>query len=86
MCIRDRPNPFSQNTTIRFSLEKSGDASLRFYDLSGRLLYDVSATYTQGMNTVVISQDKLGISNGIVICQLQAAGFTATQKMVVVRQ
>ena len=81
----NEPNPFSQNTTIRFSLEKSGDASLRFYDLSGRLLYDVTATYTQGMNTVVISQEKLGISNGIVICQLHAAGFTATQKMVVVR-
>lgn len=86
MLFVNEPNPFSQNTTIRFSLEQSGDASLRFYDLSGRLLHDVSATYTQGMNTVVISQDKLGISNGIVICQLQAAGFTATQKMVVVRQ
>ncbi|HSF89601.1 MAG TPA: dockerin type I domain-containing protein, partial [Saprospiraceae bacterium] len=82
----NEPNPFSENTTVRFSLEQSGDASLRFYDLSGRLLHDISATYSQGMNTVVIAQDKLGISHGIVICQLQAAGFTATQKMVVVRE
>ncbi len=79
----NEPNPFSQSTTIRFRLAEEGQAVLRFYDLSGRVLHIVSGIYAEGINTVVISAEDLDMQEGMVICQLQGQGFVAAQKMVV---
>jgi hypothetical protein len=82
----NKPNPFSQFTTIQFKLEQAGRGTLRFYDLAGRVLYVETDDFVKGLNTFELSTDKLGIQSGIVICQLQSEGFVATQKMVVVRE
>jgi hypothetical protein len=79
----NEPNPFSQSTTVRFRLAEEGQAVLRFFDLSGRVLHTVSGIYTEGINTVVIAAEDLDMQEGMVICQLQGQGFVATQKMVV---
>jgi len=79
----NEPNPFSQSTTVRFRLAEEGQAVLRFFDLSGRVLHIVSGVYTEGINTVVISAEDLDMQEGMVICQLQGQGFVAAQKMVV---
>ncbi|MBK9105238.1 MAG: T9SS type A sorting domain-containing protein [Saprospiraceae bacterium] len=82
----NQPNPFAQKTSIRFSLEQDGQASIRLYDLSGKVIFSHSGLFRKGMNVIEVTADQIGLSHGIVVCQLQADGFVATQKMVVVRQ
>ena len=80
--FQNEPNPFSASTIIRFQLEQSGEATIRIFDLSGRLITEQKGDFAEGMNTVELTAAQLGISNGILICQLQASEFVATQRVV----
>jgi len=83
--FQNEPNPFSQSTVIRFQLATAGHATIRIVDLSGRFIAEKSGDFASGMNSIELNKNDLGMSNGIVICQLQADGFVATQRMVVLR-
>lgn len=76
----NQPNPFAQKTSIRFSLEQDGPASIRLYDLSGKVLFSHQGMYSKGMNAIEVTTDQIGLSIGIVVCQLQADGFVARRK------
>ena len=80
--FQNEPNPFSASTTIRFQLEQSGEAMIRIFDLSGRLITEQHGDFVKGMNAVELTKAELGASNGILICQLQAGGFVGTQRIV----
>lgn len=75
------PNPFNPNTTFRFTLPKSGNVTLKFYDALGS---EVS-TYVDGfMNagSYSVEFDGSSLASGVYFYKLQAGDFVSTKKMV----
>jgi hypothetical protein len=83
------PNPFNPSTTISFSVRESGPVRLVVYDVSGarvRTLLDEETSAGEhfvtwdGTNNAGHS-----VASGVYFYRLQAAGFTETRKMVVMK-
>ncbi len=79
--FQNEPNPFRGSTTISFNLPEAANASLKVYDVTGKVLYATSADYAKGVNNVRI--DGLNVS-GVLYYQLDSDDFTATKKMIVI--
>lgn len=78
------PNPFLDQTTIKFRLPAATMATLRVFDAAGRAVYNRTADYATGFHTLVIHQSDLG-GSGVFFCQLQTSGGSLVRKMVVLR-
>ena len=83
--LQGDPNPFTQITTLKYNLQSDSDVTLRFYDLSGRLLFATESIGRKGLNTLEVTRDQLGMNEGMVICQLQAGNFVTVQKLMLIR-
>ncbi len=83
------PNPFNPNTTIRYSLEKGGNAELTVYDVAGRQIRTlVSGFVPEGEHRVTWNgQDDRGIpaASGVYFYRLRTDGFVETRKMVLLK-
>ena len=78
------PNPFNATTTISFSLPRAGLGELALFDLEGRLVGNLaSGRMSAGSHTY--SLDASALATGVYIVKLQAAGQTATQKLVLMK-
>jgi hypothetical protein len=82
------PNPFNASTTIRFALPTDSDVSLRIYNVAGQLVRE----YKQHMNTGYRSITWDGtnakgevVASGVYFYKLQAADFTKTLKMTLLK-
>lgn len=80
---QNRPNPVSGNTAISFSLPRASDYTLKVYNVAGQVVSTISGRGQAGNNSV--SWNSRGVSNGVYFYQLNAAGSTATRKMIVVK-
>jgi hypothetical protein len=75
------PNPFNNSTTIPFELPQSGHATLKVYDINGRLVKTlVDAPLEQGSHLLTFTADNL--ASGTYFVSLSAGGFRAVKKMV----
>ncbi len=88
--LQNYPNPFNPQTTISFNLPQETIASLRVYDLSGRLVRTLlnNETAPQGLNQVVWNgRNDSGqqVPSGVFFYRLEAAGFTESKRMVLVK-
>ncbi len=81
---QNRPNPFGSETTISFNLPEAMDATLTIYDVSGRVLKQVTRNYAAGYNEELVERNELG-ATGILYYQLETATETATKKMILVK-
>ena len=83
------PNPFNPSTTIRYSLEKGGNAELTVYDVAGRQIRTlVSGFVPEGEHRVTWNgQDDRGIpaASGVYFYRLRTDGFVETRKMVLLK-
>ncbi len=61
------------------------DIHLRFFDLSGKLVREMKREVTTGFNRIRVTSDELGVSQGMLICQVTSEYMSAVQRMVVVR-
>lgn len=80
--FQNKPNPFRNETTVSFNLPEKAPVTLRFFDFSGRLTYQVKGNYAQGMNNITIRKNDLA-TNGVLYYELSTPGFTARKKMIV---
>ena len=85
------PNPFNPETTIRYSLigNEPIHVTLRIYNLLGKkVLSIIDEEQEPGSHEVIWDgRDKKGtaVSSGVYFYRLQAGGFEATSKMVMLR-
>jgi hypothetical protein len=83
------PNPFNPTTTIRFSLEGPQHATLRIYDVSGRLIRTlVDTKLPSGRHEVLWNgQNERGeqVASGVYLYRLVLPDFIETQRMVLLR-
>jgi hypothetical protein len=82
--IRCTPHPVSGASTISFGLASPGRASLRLFDMNGRLVRTLlDAPLPAGSHVVRISSDELG--EGVYVCRFDANGVTAARRLIVGR-
>ncbi len=83
------PNPFNPTTKIRFSLPRSGNVSLKIFDLRGRLVKTlVDGALIAGRHEETwYGDDTVGrsVASGVYLYLLQTEQETRVRKMVVVR-
>lgn len=77
----NEPNPFKNNTTVRFAMPEAEAVTLRVYDLTGKLLTARNISAVKGLNHEVFTKEQLGMS-GVMFFTLESAGYTSTRKMI----
>jgi hypothetical protein len=78
------PNPFNPTTQIRFSLAEASTVRLQLFDILGREMKMLaSGEYQSG--SYVLTLDASALPSGIYIYRLQAGGFTAARKLVLLK-
>ena len=86
---QNHPNPFNPLTTVTFTLEKAGIASLRIYDAHGHLVRTLVSGHRDSGNHAVrwdgLDDDGRQVGDGVYLYRLDAAGDSDTRKMVLVR-
>jgi hypothetical protein len=84
-----RPNPVLSGTELAFELENHAQASLRIYDLSGKLVRTlVTGSLAAGSHTARWdTRDESGkpVASGVYFYRLESSGLLATKQLVVTR-
>ncbi|MCB0622691.1 MAG: T9SS type A sorting domain-containing protein, partial [Saprospiraceae bacterium] len=80
--FQNRPNPFAQQTVVGFYLPQADEASLKVFDVTGRLLYQSQQLFSSGYHEIGIGRDELGKA-GMHYYQLQTATESVTRRMLV---
>ncbi|HRI58435.1 MAG TPA: multicopper oxidase domain-containing protein [Saprospiraceae bacterium] len=83
--LQNTPNPFAGKTTIGFVLPGACDATLRLFDMSGRLLREHAAYYAVGKHIEEFDLSSEGLS-GLLYYELTTPFGVLAKKMVVVKR
>lgn len=78
------PNPFNPNTVISYSIASEGNVTLKIFNSAGQQVSElVNANQSAGIYNVEFNASSL--SSGVYFYRLDANGFTATNKMILVK-
>ena len=78
------PNPFNPTTTLSFGVPRAGLVTVKVFDLLGREVATlVNENRPAGYHTEVLDGSRL--SSGVYFYRLQANGYSATKKLMLVR-
>jgi len=80
---QNTPNPFRHETSVKFTLPESMEANLTVFDLTGRELKSVNATFNKGRNEVLLSRTELQ-SSGVLYYRLSAGEFMEVRRMILI--
>ena len=78
------PNPFNPTTKIQYSLPVNGLVKLNIYDISGRQMATLVNT-VQAAGNYTVQFDGSSLSSGIYFYAIEAIGFNATKKMMLIK-
>jgi len=81
--LQNQPNPFRDETLIRFELPEPEVGKLMFFDLSGRVVKVIERQFEQGYNEISVRKEDFP-TTGILYYQLQTPNHTATRKMILI--
>ena len=76
------PNPFNKNTTIQYSVPRSGWVKLTLFDINGRQV-KVLVQRMQEKGTHSIELNGAGVSRGTYYYKMETSHFSATKKLVI---
>jgi hypothetical protein len=87
--LRITPNPFSNTTTISFSLSQSSKVSIGIYDVTGRLVQILANTELQQGTYKIIwnarDEKENAVSAGIYFLNFSAGSYVERRKLVVAK-
>ena len=76
------PNPFSNETTVEYSLENASEVSYTVVDLAGNTILEVNeGNVSAGKHAITI--DGSSLANGVYYFNMTAGGAQTTHKMIV---
>jgi hypothetical protein len=82
--FQNHPNPFNPETEIRFNVKEPGRLILKVFDVRGNPVSVLAdRRYEPGNHAVRF--DAFGLPSGVYLVRMEAGGFTASRKMVVVK-
>jgi hypothetical protein len=56
---QNEPNPFNDKTTITFNLPEAGNATLKVFDVTGKVIYTNKGSFGKGMNSFTLTKNDL---------------------------
>ena len=78
------PNPFNSRTTIRFGIDKAAPATLKMYDISGRVVTELfNGQANVGFHKV--AYDGVNLPSGVYWLRLESQGRTRIEKIALIR-
>ncbi|NUO20422.1 T9SS type A sorting domain-containing protein [bacterium] len=78
------PNPFNPTTNIAFDMVEAGKVSISVFNVMGQKVAEiVNGNMEAGRH--VVSFDATGLSSGLYLYKMEANGFTAQSKMVLMK-
>lgn len=82
--VKNYPNPFNPQTTIRFELPEAGNVKLAIYDITGQLVKVlVDEWMPEGIHETIFDGSQL--ASGIYISVLQAKDVRVVKKMQLIK-
>ena len=81
--LQNQPNPFRTETVVGFTLKEAESARLKVFDISGRVLLEITDNYNEGYSEIVINRSDLQAS-GVVYYQLDTNTGSAIRKMIII--
>lgn len=79
------PNPFDNQTAIRFRLPEASQATLTIVDVSGKAVKVIEGRYPAGYSEVRLNRSELP-SEGMLYYRLETPAFSATRSMTLVKK
>jgi len=79
------PNPFNPETIISYSLPKKSNVSVSIYDVTGRVVDNITPGFQQAGNHEIRWQAAQHLASGAYIYRIQAGDFVSTKKMILIR-
>ena len=81
---QNAPNPFSNKTVVGFVLPEGQTATLKVYNMTGRLLFETQREFSKGYNEFKISKKDISTS-GLLYYKLEAGQNSALRKMILIK-
>jgi len=78
---QNEPNPFNDKTIITFTLPEAADATLKVFDVTGKVIYTNNGSFGKGMNSFTLTRNDLP-SSGVMIYKIESGANVATKKMI----
>jgi hypothetical protein len=76
------PNPFARTTSVSYAVPKSGNVSLRLYDVTGKLVTTLANGYvTAGNHSTLVNAEKL--ASGIYLLKFESDNYTTSSKLII---
>jgi hypothetical protein len=81
---QNHPNPFNPSTRIEYAVPKSGNVSLRVFDMLGR---EVAVLVDQNVEAgwYSVNFNAQNLASGVYLYRLESRGFAQTLKMVILK-
>jgi hypothetical protein len=80
---QNEPNPFRDITIIGFNLPETTTATLKVFDVTGKVVKVVTGEFAKGYNTINLTRADIR-GNGMLYYQLETATDSATKRMILV--
>lgn len=85
--FQNEPNPFNKTTAIEFIIPNAQHVSLKFYDVSGKQLDEISGVYKTGKNVVNLDRKPWLEEAKVVLYRMETEGFRSnTLKMILINE
>lgn len=78
------PNPFNPNTVISYSIASEGNVTLKIFNSAGQQVSELVNVF-QNAGVYNVEFNASSFSSGVYFYRLDANGFTATNKMILVK-
>jgi hypothetical protein len=80
---QNEPNPYKGTTVIGYDLPEASDVTLTLFDVTGKVVYVKDQHSMKGYNTILVSSKDIP-AKGVLYYRLDANGYSATKKMIII--
>jgi hypothetical protein len=79
--FQNNPNPFTDKTTISFYLPEACKSSLKVYDVTGKVVFELTDQFESGYNEINLDAKTIEAA-GTLYYQFNSEKYRATRKMI----
>ncbi len=80
---QNTPNPFKNETTIRFNLPEDGMVELSIFDITGKQVYKLTEKFEKGLSQFTVKSSDVK-SKGVFYYTIKSNAYTSTKKMILI--